>query len=64
MKEDKMDEPCGTHGEMRNAYKTLFGKAGRPRHRWEDNVKTDLKLDRRVWAGFMWFRLRTVCKLM
>jgi hypothetical protein len=36
-------------GEMRNAYKILFGKLegkrtlGRGRHRWEDNVKIDVK---------------------
>jgi hypothetical protein len=34
---------------MRNAYKSLFGKPegkiplGSPRHRWEDNIKMDLK---------------------
>jgi hypothetical protein len=27
-------------GEMRNACKMLVGK---PRHRWEDNIKMDLK---------------------
>jgi hypothetical protein len=36
-------------GEMRNAYKILVGKPdgkrslGRPRHRWEDNIKMDLR---------------------
>jgi hypothetical protein len=36
-------------GEIRNAYKILTGKpegkrpVGRPRHRWEDNVKMDLR---------------------
>jgi len=35
-------------GEMRNAYKILFGKPegkkllGRPRCRWEDNIEMDL----------------------
>jgi hypothetical protein len=35
--------------EMRNAYKILVGKPegkrplGRPWHRWEDNIKMDLK---------------------
>jgi hypothetical protein len=35
--------------EMRNAHKFLFGKAegktllGWPRHKWEDNIKMDLK---------------------
>jgi hypothetical protein len=34
---------------MRNAYKILVGKPegksplGRPRHRWEDNIKMDLR---------------------
>jgi hypothetical protein len=36
-------------GEKRNAYKLLVGKPegrtplGRPRHRWEDNIKMDLR---------------------
>jgi hypothetical protein len=36
-------------GEMRNASKILVGKPegkeqfGRPRHRWEDNVRMDLR---------------------
>jgi hypothetical protein len=36
-------------GEMRNAYNILVGKPegkrspGRPRHRWEDNIKVNLK---------------------
>jgi hypothetical protein len=36
-------------GEKRNAYKILVGKAeakrplGRPRRRWGDNIKTDLR---------------------
>jgi hypothetical protein len=35
-------------GEMRNAYNILVGKPdgkkplGRPRHRWEDNIRMDL----------------------
>jgi hypothetical protein len=35
-------------GEKRNAYRVLVGKPegkrslGRPRHRWEDNIKMDL----------------------
>jgi hypothetical protein len=36
-------------GEMKNAYKILVGKPegktplGRPRPRWEDNIRTDLR---------------------
>jgi hypothetical protein len=35
------------YGEMRGAYKVLVGKPerkrplGRPRHRWDDNIKMD-----------------------
>jgi hypothetical protein len=37
------------HGEGRSVYRVLVGKLkgkrplGRPRHRWEDNIKMDLK---------------------
>jgi hypothetical protein len=36
-------------GEKRSAYRILMGKPeekrthGRPKHRWEDNIKTDLR---------------------
>jgi hypothetical protein len=36
-------------GEIRNAYKILVGQPerkrrhGRPKHRWEDNIRMDLK---------------------
>jgi hypothetical protein len=38
-----------THGEMRNAYSILVGKPEgkrplrRPRRRWEDNIRMDLR---------------------
>jgi len=40
---------CGTHGEARGVYRVLVGKPkgkrplGRCRHRWEDNIKMDLR---------------------
>jgi hypothetical protein len=40
---------CSTNGEKRNAYRILAGKPevkrslGRPRHRWVDNIKIDLR---------------------
>jgi hypothetical protein len=40
---------CGTHGGGRGIYRVLIGRPegkrplGRPRRRWEDNVKMDLK---------------------
>ena len=53
-------------GEMRGVYRLLVGKPegkrplGRPRRRWEDNIKTDLQeLDGVVWTGSSWFRIRT-----
>jgi hypothetical protein len=41
--------PCGTHGERRGAYRVLVGRPEgkrplrRPSHRWEDNIKMDLR---------------------
>jgi hypothetical protein len=33
---------------------------GRPRHRWEDNIKVDLqKLDVGAWTGLSWLRIGT-----
>jgi len=31
---------------------------GRPRHRWEDNIKMDLKKVG-AWTGLMWLRIGT-----
>ena len=44
-----MGGACGTYGEGRGAYRVLVGKPesrralGRPRRRWEDNVKMDVR---------------------
>jgi hypothetical protein len=44
-------------GEKMNAYRIFVGKPevkrplGRPRHRWMENVKIDLKRDRMGWYG-------------
>jgi hypothetical protein len=51
-------------GEKRNAYRILVGRLegkrplGRPRRRWEVNIKMDLK-DGMVWTGLMWLRVGT-----
>jgi hypothetical protein len=43
-----MNRACSMHA-MRNSFKILVGKPegkrplGRPRHRWEDNIKMDLR---------------------
>jgi hypothetical protein len=63
---------CGTHGEGRDVYRVLVGRPegkrplGRPRRRWEDNIKLDLReigidgvkcirlaQDRVQWRAFM-----------
>jgi hypothetical protein len=42
-------EICGMHGEGRGVYRVLIGRSegkrpvGRPRRRWEDNIKVDLR---------------------
>jgi hypothetical protein len=53
-------------GEKRNAYKVLVGKPegkkplGRPRRRWVDNIKMDLREIRWYgWIGLIWVRLGT-----
>jgi hypothetical protein len=53
-------------GEIRNVYKILVGKdegrrpVGRHRHRWEANIKMDLREIRFVVPiGFMWIWIGT-----
>jgi hypothetical protein len=45
-------------GEMRSAYRILAGKreqVGRPRSRWEDNIRMDItEID---WEGVDWMHL-------
>jgi hypothetical protein len=49
VKEDEVGWTCDTQGEGRAVYRVLFGRPegkrplGRPRHRWEDNIKLDLR---------------------
>jgi hypothetical protein len=50
VKKDGMGRAYSKHkGKRRNAYRLLVGKAegkrplGRYRHRWEDNIKTNLE---------------------
>jgi len=54
--------PCVARmGEMRNAYKILVGKPegkrplGRSRHRWEGNIRMDLR--EVMWEGVDWMYL-------
>ena len=53
-------------GERRVVYTVLVGKpegkrpAGRPKCRWEDNIKMDSQeVGCGVWTGSSWLRIRT-----
>jgi len=53
-------------GEKRSIYRILVGKPeakrplGRPRHRWEVNIKMDLQEEGcGVWTGSSWLRTET-----
>jgi hypothetical protein len=56
-----MGRACSTNGEKRNAYRALVGMPGgkrplrRPRHRWVDNIKIDLR--EKGWGGMDWIDL-------
>jgi hypothetical protein len=51
-------------GARRGIYRVLVGKPegkrslGRPRHRWEDNIKMDF-LEVGLWTGLCWLRIGT-----
>jgi hypothetical protein len=53
-------------GEDRVVHWVLVGKPegkrtlGRPRRRWEDNIKMDLQeVGKGSWGGWSWFRIET-----
>jgi len=57
---------CNTYEESRDVYTVLMGKSegkrplGRPRLRWEDNIKTDLQeVCLGAWTGSIWLRIGT-----
>jgi hypothetical protein len=49
IKKNEMGCACGAYGEERGLYRVFVGKPegrrplGRPRRRWEDNIKRDLQ---------------------
>ena len=60
-----MGGACGAYGEGRGLHRVLVGKPevkrplGRPRLRWEDNIKMDLREVGRVETGGSWLRIGT-----
>jgi hypothetical protein len=60
-----MGGACSTNGENRNAYRIVVGMPegkrplGRPRRRWVDNIKMDLRQDGMEWIGLIWLRIGT-----
>jgi len=53
-------------GESRGVHRVLVGKPegkrplGRPRSRWEDNIKMDLQeVGCGAWTGLIWLRIGT-----
>ena len=61
-----MGGACGAYGEGRGAHGVLVGKPegkrplGRPRRRWEDNIKMDLQeVGGVVGIGWSWLRIGT-----
>jgi hypothetical protein len=51
--EDSMGRACSTNGEKRNAFRVLVRKPkrpiGRPKRKWVDNIKMDLR--KLGWGG-------------
>ena len=62
-----MGGACSAYGgERRSLYGVLVGKPegkrplGRPRHRWEDNIKMYLQeVGWGAWTGLIWLRVGT-----
>jgi hypothetical protein len=57
-------------GEGRNVYRVLVGKPkgrrplDRPRHKWEDGIKMDLREIGGGWSGFTRLRIRIVGRVL
>jgi hypothetical protein len=61
-----MGGACGTHWGGEGCNNILVGRPegriplGRPRRRWDDNIKMDLReIGLGMWIGFIWPRIGT-----
>jgi hypothetical protein len=66
MKEDEMGRTCSMCGEEENIYIYIQDFSGMPEgnispgrssHRWEENIKMDLREDGVVSTGLIWLRI-------
>jgi len=68
---NEMGGTCRAYGERRGVYRVLVWKPkgkiplGRPRRRWEDNIKMDLReVICGTWTGSIWLRIVIGCELL
>jgi hypothetical protein len=60
---NEMGGSCSTNGGEEGAYRVLVGKSegknplGRPRIRWEDNIKWAFTSGMGAWTGLIWLRM-------
>jgi hypothetical protein len=54
------------YGESRGAYRKPEGSRplGRPKRRWEDNIKMDGEIGWGTWTGSIWLRIGTGGELL
>jgi hypothetical protein len=69
IKENEVGRVCGTHWRGEKRVQGFGAKAKRPierpRHRWEDGIKMDLReMSWGVCSGFTWLRIGTVGGLL
>ena len=67
----KWAEHVACMGERRGTYRVFMGKPegkrplGRPRRRWENNIKIDLQeVGWEAWTGLIWLRIETGGRLL
>ena len=68
--DDEIGEACCTDGTEWKHIRVLVNEhegdkpIGRPMHRWDDDLKTDLKQTAQMWTGFSWLKIGTICTFL